>query len=89
LSANEENINDNRISIFPNPASNSISINCEREETSSLVIIDRLGRVIYKKNNQGCEETNIDISGFASGLYFVRLSDDSGRVIGKGKFVKE
>jgi hypothetical protein len=75
--------------IYPNPASNSISINCEREATSYLEIIDKLARVIHKEKNPGCEETNIDISGFTSGLYFIRFSDDSGRVIGKGKFVKE
>ena len=49
----------------------------------------RLGRVVNKDKTSGCEELSIDISGYTPGLYFVRLMDDSGKVAGRGKFVKE
>ncbi len=77
------------ILIYPNPASGSISLSCEDKDASIIEIIDRLGRVVYKDKSQGCEELSIDISGYTSGLYFVRLMDRSGRLAGKGKFVKE
>ena len=89
FSSNDENIKENRISIFPNPASSTISINCDINNTSQIEIIDRLGRVIYRDKSRECEELSIDISGYIPGLYFVRLIDDSGKVIGRGKFVKE
>ncbi len=66
--------------IYPNPASGSISLSCEDNDASIIEIIDRLGRVVYRDSNQGCEELSIDISGYTSGLYFVRLMDRSGRV---------
>lgn len=77
------------IDIYPNPSHNTILINCEKYEVGSIEIIDRLGREIYKEKNTGCEEKSIDISGFNSGLYFVRLVDESGKIVGRGKFVKE
>jgi hypothetical protein len=75
--------------IYPNPSSNTISISCEDNPAGSIEIIDRLGRVMYKEKSTCCEEKSIDISGFNSGLYFVRLIDESGKIVGKGKFVKE
>ncbi len=77
------------LTISPNPASGSISLNCEDNDASMIEIIDRLGRVVYKDKTSRCEEMSIDISGYASGLYFVRLMDRSVRLVGKGKFVKE
>ncbi len=77
------------IHIYPNPASGSISISCEDNDASMIEIIDRLSRVVYKDKTSGCEELNIDISGYTPGLYFVRLMNDSGKVTGRGKFVKE
>jgi len=77
------------ILISPNPASGSISLNCEDNDASMIEVLDRLGRVVYNDKTSGCEEMSIDISGYASGLYFVRLIDDSGKVTGRGKFVKE
>jgi hypothetical protein len=89
FSSNYENIIENRISIYPNPSSNTISLSCEDNPAGYIEIIDRLGRVMYKEKSTGCEEKSIDISGFSQGLYFVRMIDESGRVMGKGKFVKE
>ena len=77
------------IHIYPNPASGSISISCEDNDASMIEIIDRLGRVVYKDKTSVCEELSIDISGYTPGLYFVRLVEDSGKVTGRGKFVKE
>jgi hypothetical protein len=83
---------DNAISgltIYPNPALNTISITSENNSASTIEIIDRLGRAIMKDKSPGCEEKTFDISGFNSGLYFVRLVDESGKIVGRGKFVKE
>ena len=89
LSNNEGSRNEKSITIYPNPASTSISINCEDNDASMIEIIDRLGRVVYRDKSRDCEELSIDISGNTSGLYFVRFVDDSGKVTGRGKFVKE
>ena len=77
------------LNISPNPASGSISLSCENNDASMIEVLDRLGRVVYRDKTSRCEEMSIDISGYASGLYFVRLMDRSGKVVGNGKFVKE
>ncbi len=89
FSSNDEITKKNGISIYPNPSSSTISINCDIYNTSQIEIMDRLGRVVYKDKTSECEEKSIDISGYAPGLYFVRLIGDSGKVTGRGKFVKE
>ncbi len=89
LSNNEGSRNEKSITIYPNPASTSISINCDINNESQIEIIDRLGRVVFRDKSLECEELSIDISGYTPGLYFVRLIEDSGKVTGRGKFVKE
>ena len=77
------------IEIYPNPALNSISIACEDNCEGFIEVIDRLGRLMYKEKSNGCEEESIDISGLKPGLFFISHINNSGRVVGSGKFVKE
>ncbi len=68
------NINNEEIKIFPNPASNSISIDIEKEYTDLTVeIIDETGRVVYSRNDL---ENPISLDNFVTGIYFVRLQID-------------
>jgi hypothetical protein len=55
-------------SIYPNPAHNSfsISVNCE------IRLYDSIGREVMAKNNVEAG-TSINISEFASGLYFIKV----------------
>lgn len=76
---NENNINEittngAMLSIFPNPASNSISIDIEKEYTDlTIEIIDETGRVVYSRNDL---ENPISLDNFVTGIYFVRLQVD-------------
>jgi hypothetical protein len=84
-----ETVGSKDLDIFPNPASNSISISCENEKSGFIKIFDQLGRLVLKEMSVGCEEKSIDISALDTGLYFVRMTDNEGRIVGRGKFVKE
>ena len=77
------------IEIYPNPANNTIFLVCEGEKSGYFEILDQLGRIVSQEKTEGSREISIDISGLNAGLYFVRLMDDEGRVVGKGKFVKD
>ena len=77
------------ISIYPNPASDYIILSCEKSEDGYIKILDHLGRIVSQEKTEGSREISIDISGLNTGLYFVRLMDDAGGVVGKGKFVKD
>ena len=62
---------DNSISIYPNPACNTISIEVEKEYTElTIEIMDEMGKSVYSNNGL---DNPISLDGFASGIYFVQL----------------
>ncbi|CAN5358833.1 hypothetical protein BH09BAC5_BH09BAC5_02250 [soil metagenome] len=64
-------------SVFPNPASNEISISNIENTTVELSIINNLGQTILSERLE--PNTNkIDISNFAPGIYFFLLQDAEG-----------
>lgn len=66
---------------YPNPAQAILTI--ESEKLSEFVILNVMGEIIIHKKIQGKE--NIDISGFAKGMYFIQSKNT-----GMGQmFVKE
>ncbi|MDR1847257.1 MAG: leucine-rich repeat protein [Bacteroidales bacterium] len=65
------------ISLYPNPASETINITCG-EKINSIEVVDLLGKVIYQGN-----KTTIDVSTFAKGNYFVRIYTDNGSITKK------
>ncbi|TSA51115.1 MAG: T9SS C-terminal target domain-containing protein [Sphingobacteriales bacterium] len=81
-----------QIHIYPNPASDEISIEIPNtisisEKIISITSVD--GKKIIQKSISG-EIEKIDISKFESGIYFVRITDKiSGDQIGIERFVKE
>lgn len=65
---------DNSISIYPNPACNSISIEVEKEYTElTIEIMDEMGKLVYSNNEI---DNPISLDGFAVGFYFVQLNID-------------
>ena len=75
--------NDNKIKVYPNPASSSISIDyaLQSNETVQIKIVDIIGRIIYTENlgagKSGHYSKTIDCSHLSEGFYFVNM------VIGK------
>ncbi len=67
-------VNDNAfaelISVYPNPANNSINI--QNIQNASLTINDMNGKKIYSNTN--CNQTEqIDLSTFSKGIYFAKI----------------
>jgi glucose/arabinose dehydrogenase len=62
----------------PNPATNQITISNLPQETSTLELIDQLGRTVYSSVTSSSEAT-ISIGNISSGAYYVRVV--SGREI--------
>ena len=66
----EENA-ENAISIYPNPASNMITI--ANAENATIEIVNALGQVVSVKENISNSEV-VDLSNFANGTYFVKVN---------------
>lgn len=78
-------ISNTEVSIYPNPATNSISI--LGLQNQKVIISNNLGEILFSKyiakvNEYSMPET-IDVSSFSEGIYFVRLGNEV------QKFVKE
>ena len=71
-----------RISIYPNPASDNILINYGGAEVASIKIIDMTGRTLFEMiPSQDIAQIKLDL--FESGSYFVRLKLNNGQYLTK------
>ncbi|MFH0892999.1 MAG: T9SS type A sorting domain-containing protein [Bacteroidota bacterium] len=74
----------NKIIFFPNPAENEITLKLEKPlpENAELNIFNNVGENIIRKNIfKVAKVVRIDITTLPSGIYFVKLSNNSGKFI--------
>ncbi|MEO5571057.1 MAG: T9SS type A sorting domain-containing protein [Bacteroidia bacterium] len=61
------------LSVYPNPANNSVIIKFPSDEEVTVEIINLLGEIIFSEKIIA-EQTQIDVSKFSAGMYVVRWS---------------
>ena len=67
---------DNDVTIYPNPANDIINV--QGEDIQYVEIYNSIGLKVLDKNVNNSE--SINIAGFASGIYFVRVVDREGNI---------
>jgi len=73
--------NEGSVNIFPNPASGYLTVEINEPEMQ-LKIFNTLGQTMYSGTLR--EEKNfIDLSAFASGMYFIKQKSYSGAIFHK------
>jgi hypothetical protein len=85
---NYSNYNNCPLSVFPNPATEKITIRLSIPKTnqiSSIIIYGMDGRELIRQQVQDIR-TEINVSSLLDGLYFIRLSNNEETLL--GKFVK-
>ncbi len=80
-----ENILENRVSIYPNPSVNSVSIRLLDYENTNVLVTDLTGREVIQLSLSQ-ETTELGISNWAKGIYFFRFENELGRTT--KKFIK-
>ncbi|MEO6901505.1 MAG: CHRD domain-containing protein [Bacteroidia bacterium] len=90
ISKNESAISN--FELYPNPATDAINLNFKAvsSTTSSLVIYNVVGKVVYNqviKLNTGNNTQVIDLKALPNGMYFARIMDADKQVI--QKFIKQ
>ena len=81
-------INDDVLNVFPNPASNQITISNSRFAIESIDVFDMLGQKVYSERPTTINyQLTVDVSSLSSGIYFVKLKAGKGEKV--VKFVKE
>jgi hypothetical protein len=76
-----ENLKVNDLSVFPNPSSGEMTLKLSSNFTDDIdvSIIDLQGRIVYQSTSRVTDKVfqkPIDISGVASGIYFVRIKQN-------------
>jgi hypothetical protein len=68
---------DSSIDIFPNPTTDYCYIHFDQDFTGMMHICDIHGKEIIKSEVSSQRETNIDVSGWDAGIYFINFIDNN------------
>lgn len=71
--------NPTKISVYPNPATNYISID-QDEDVKQIVIFNLVGRKMMSINDVE-KDQQYDVSNLPRGMYLVRIVDNSNKII--------
>jgi hypothetical protein len=67
------------IKVYPNPTKDYINVECTMNNVQSVEVIDVYGKVVNTLNVTD-NQTQINVTGLAAGMYFVRVTTDRGVV---------
>ncbi len=88
LSVNDLSVSNN-VSLYPNPNNGSFNLeitNYELGNVNTLEVYNVLGENVYSAK-VNAENTQIDLSNKASGVYMYRLINEAGAQISNGRFI--
>jgi len=71
----EEESNDNLLKVYPNPATDHITVKCDINDLLIVELSDLNGRVLY--SNNFTNEIEINTIGFTKGMYILKLISDN------------
>lgn len=79
----------NDFTIAPNPVADFVNLSfTENAENYTINLIDVSGQVLISKPIHNSQQISLDMSGFAKGMYFVKVTDLAGKVSTK-KILKQ
>jgi hypothetical protein len=64
--------------IYPNPASDLITIAAKNTIINNIDVVDNAGKVVLKKSHLNMKEVNLNLTPLKSGVYHVRLTTSRG-----------
>lgn len=75
------------LSTYPNPATAYITFDVQKgfQKGLSITVFNFLGKKMTERMNV-TEKTTVNLNDYARGVYIYHLADQSGKVIGTGKF---
>ncbi len=86
IGVNESSETDNHITLFPNPATDQLTIENEKFTMKSGQVYDSMGKEV-KRFPVNATSTTLDISDLQKGIYFLKIETETGTVT--KRFVKE
>ena len=84
-----QELNKKEFSIHPNPATNSLFVSSKTPSvTLKIKTYTLAGKLIGTQNVTMAKQASIDVSSLSSGIYFLHIEDENGRIETK-KFIKQ
>ena len=77
-----DNNDDNEFKIYPNPATDNLTIETNTNKEYRLEILNLIGQTVYTSNINN-KKTNINTTAFANGVYIIKLYTDKEMVVKK------
>jgi hypothetical protein len=71
------------IAIYPNPATDVISVSGLTGQKTAIQLFDSMGRMIYEKKSNSDTINNIDVSSLSRGIYFISVTSNDKREVKK------
>lgn len=86
---NEQQNTDGIYSIYPNPASDSVTIDLtnRKEEKLTVQLVGMEGKIASTKSILGGQKNTLDISDLGKGMYLILIVDSKGQTIGSKRIV--
>lgn len=75
------------VSLYPNPATDWLSVKNQAGKVKSIAIYDLNGKVVLQQNIDA--QTKLFVKPFTSGLYALKCLDGQGNVMGSQSFIKK
>ena len=86
VSVNQVVNTDDKVSLYPNPAKNNITISTQLTNNDNIKIVDVTGKLI-RAERFNSKSISLSVSNYENGLYFYKINDVNGNVIHSTKFV--
>jgi len=75
------NVKQNNVLIFPNPAHDEIKLNNTNLEIEKTILFNNIGSIVYSREPKNEREITIKVSNFESGIYLIQLKKADGTFI--------
>jgi hypothetical protein len=69
---------DNSVTVFPNPTTGGIQLHCS-DNVQNIEVYDAFGKLLDKVD-VNANSSELDLSGLATGTYFLRVTTEKGVV---------
>lgn len=70
----------NGFAIIPNPSSSTIEIVMKNAEFNKISITSIDGKTVLNRNIEMTDKTQLDVSGYANGVYIINITSEDGRI---------
>ena len=67
------------VSVYPNPSEGMVTVSNDNNSSNDIVVYNMLGEIVYTASSN--TKVSVDLSGKGTGVYLVKVSNESGSIV--------